>query len=486
MPTATASNPAAISLDQLADATPDSRDRYIDFLRGLAIIAVAIGHWLVVVPSYHDGTFDGINALEAVPLMHWLSWIFQVMPLFFIVGGYANAVSWRSARRRSDDWSTWVRGRFQRLLRPTVVFIGAWVALGVVLRSAGVDAGLVHTLSWLVVVPLWFLAVYVVTVALAPTMLWLHDHVGLVVPVILVVAAAFVDDLRIRGGMETLAYVNFLFVFLFCQQLGFFWRDGRLDARRWQPWAMFLGGLGTLFLLTHVGPYPLSMVGVPGEKIANNAPPTITFVALGFAQAGLALLVREPINRWLHRRKPWSAVIGINAHALTIHVWHFTALVIVSVVILPLGILPTYEYGTGAWWLLRWLAVPVLTVPLVALVMLFGRFERPKVAAARPLDPAEVQAVSVTSSSASPSSGVAVLDDIAALRATTATRRNDLVAIAGTVVATLSLMIAFVLITLHGLSRPDAPLGIPYLALTLLALGTVISTRRPQKANWRR
>src|SRR3954470_3526907 len=104
MPTATISSGPASSIDQLADATPDSRDRYIDFLRGLAIIAVAIGHWLVVVPSYHDGKFDGINALEAVPLMHWLSWIFQVMPLFFIVGGCSNAVSWRSARRRSEDW----------------------------------------------------------------------------------------------------------------------------------------------------------------------------------------------------------------------------------------------------------------------------------------------------------------------------------------------------------------------------------------------
>lgn len=365
------------------------------------------------------------------------------MPLFFILGGYANAVSWRSACRRGQDWSTWVRSRYARLLRPTVAFIAVWVVAGALLRGAGVDPPLVRTLAWLVVVPLWFLAVYVVTVALAPPMLWLHDRFGALVPVMLAVAAAFVDSLRIRGGMETVASVNFLFVFLFCQQLGFFWRDGKLDGTRWQPWVMFLGGLLTLVVLTTAGPYPISMVGVPGEQIANNAPPTITFLALGFAQAGLALLLREPIDRWLHKRRPWSAVIAINAHALTIHLWHFTALVIVSVIVLPLGLVPVYEDGSLAWWATRWLAVPVMTVPLVGLVCLFGRIERKQ--PPRGLGAGEHEA----------SPWAPVL----------------------TVVAALALSAAFVLITLNGLSVAGGPMGLPVLSLGLLTAGTAIATR---------
>jgi hypothetical protein len=258
----------------LVAATPPSRDRYVDFLRGLAIAFVAIGHWLVVVPSYDAGRFDGVNALGTVPVMRWLSWVFQVMPLFFIVGGFANALSWRSARRREQSWTTWVRGRAARLLRPTGVFLAVWVVVGVLARQVGIVPCLVHTMAWLVVVPLWFLAVYVVVVALAPPMLRLHERLGLVVPVLLVVCALVVDVARIHLSLEPVAYLNFLFVFLFCQQLGFFWLEGRLATRRWWPPAMLGGGITTLWLLTHVGPYPLSMVGVPGERVANNAPPS--------------------------------------------------------------------------------------------------------------------------------------------------------------------------------------------------------------------
>src|SRR6476619_2188702 len=127
--------PVRVGPAALAAATPATRDRYVDLLRGLAITMVAVGPWLVVVPTYADGAFDGVNALGTVPLMRLLSWLFQVMPLFFMVGGYANTLSWRSACRKDQKWSTWVQGRYRRLLRPTLVFLGSWTILAMVARQ---------------------------------------------------------------------------------------------------------------------------------------------------------------------------------------------------------------------------------------------------------------------------------------------------------------------------------------------------------------
>ena len=70
------------------------------------MVLVAAGHWLVVVPSFGGGRFGGVNALEAVPLMRGLTWVFQVMPLFFAIGGYAGAASWASHTRRGGPYES--------------------------------------------------------------------------------------------------------------------------------------------------------------------------------------------------------------------------------------------------------------------------------------------------------------------------------------------------------------------------------------------
>src|SRR3712207_8362855 len=59
----------------------------------------------------------------------------QVMPVVFLVGGYANAASWTSHRGRGGSGAAWVRARALRLLRPaapflTVLFSGYLVEIG--------------------------------------------------------------------------------------------------------------------------------------------------------------------------------------------------------------------------------------------------------------------------------------------------------------------------------------------------------------------
>ena len=42
-----------------------------------------------------DGRLDIDNVLETAPAAQWLTWVFQIMPVFFIVGGFSNTASWR-------------------------------------------------------------------------------------------------------------------------------------------------------------------------------------------------------------------------------------------------------------------------------------------------------------------------------------------------------------------------------------------------------
>ena len=83
----------------LARRTPPQRNRYVDFLRAASITIVVLGHWLMAAPSTERGELTLSDMLHIAPWSQWLTWLLQVMPLFFVVGGYANAASWVSALR---------------------------------------------------------------------------------------------------------------------------------------------------------------------------------------------------------------------------------------------------------------------------------------------------------------------------------------------------------------------------------------------------
>ena len=104
-----------MSARELAAATPATRNRYVDLLRAASIGVVVLGHWMMAVISWEEGKFVGQNLLELSSGFQLLTWVFQVMPVFFIVGGFANAASWDSARRSGIGYADWLRARFARL-----------------------------------------------------------------------------------------------------------------------------------------------------------------------------------------------------------------------------------------------------------------------------------------------------------------------------------------------------------------------------------
>lgn len=375
-------------------ATPADRNRLVDFLRAGSIVAVVIGHWLAAVVWFEDGRFVPQNALALLAWSHLLTWLFQVMPIFFLVGGFSNAVSWDSHQRRGGFWLGWVIARAERLLRPTTVFVLVVIGVVVAARAAGADAGTVDQMGWVAGIVLWFLALYLVVTAAAPAMLAVHRRWGLSAFAVLLIGIGLADLLRLGLNVPFVGYVNFILVWLALHHLGILWHEGLLTSRRVLPWAMALGGFGLLVGLTTIGPYPVSMVGVPGAEIANTSPPTVALLVLGIAQAGLVLALRGPISRWLERPVPWLVTVGVNRVVMTLYLWHMVPPVLAALLLYPSGIMPQPPVESAAWLLLRVPWIAVLTLLLVGLVAGFGRFERsrPPVTRGRPSSLASIMA----------------------------------------------------------------------------------------------
>jgi fucose 4-O-acetylase-like acetyltransferase len=367
---------------RVAAATPAGRDRFADLLRVASIVVVVAGHWLMAVIGWRGGRVEAGNAIALAPGLWLATWLLQVMPLFFFVGGLANLVS----ARRGGGWVAFIRGRAARLLRPTVAFLAVWTAAAA-LHLAGVPEAILRPATRLVVQPLWFLGLYLLVVALAPAMLRLHRRFGPAVVVWLGLAAGAADLAGRLPGLDRLADVNFLLVWLFAHQLGFLYADGTLA--RWPRRAhaaMAAGGMAALAGLTATGAWPASMVGLPGDRVSNMNPPSLCIVALTVWLVGLAMLVRDPLRRWLTRPRPWALVVTAGSALMTLFLWHLTALLLAVLVLHPLGVTSPIP-GTLTWWALRplWLLVPaILLVPLVAL---FSRLERPRPVAPAPPDP---------------------------------------------------------------------------------------------------
>jgi fucose 4-O-acetylase-like acetyltransferase len=369
-----------------ASRTPGTRNRYADLLRAASIVVVVIGHWLMAAPAGSGMQLTLSDMLHVAPWTQWLTWVFQVMPLFFVVGGYANAASWESARGDGLGYGAWVSRRLQRLVRPVVPFLLVWCALGLSARWVGLGRDVVRNGSEAAFVPTWFLAVYVIVVVLAPPMHRLWRRFGMTSFWAFVVGAAMVDTLARATGSEAVPWINYAFVWLAIHQLGYAWRDG-LFAQPHRATSLALGGLAALVVLVGLASYPVSMVTVPGERAANSNPPTLALLALGVAHAGIALALEGRARRIVHRLSVWAVVVFMNGIVMTIYLWHATVMVLfVAVAELPASLGLRFVPDTPAWWITRLPWVVLLAASLAGFVAVFARVEsrRPRSGEAPP------------------------------------------------------------------------------------------------------
>jgi len=366
-------------------ATPAHRDRAVDALRALAIAGVILGHWLVtalVVTSSRTGhALHDQSPLATMSYLTPVSWVFQTLAIFFLVGGYAAARSYRG------DYRSWLRQRLARLSRPVLVLVAVWAPLAAGLYLSGAVSGAdLHTVLTLVLDPLWFLGVYAVLTALTPLAVALVRRFGVLAAAFPLIVVAAADAVRFDlGGPSWAGWVNVVAGWLVPYLLGIAWARGAFPGRR-GPALMLAGGAAATAALVLWAGYPASMVGVNGAAISNLNPPTLAVVTFGIAQAGLALLLREPLARLMRRPLAWAAVATVNLSAMTLFLWHQTAFLAVTAAGLAFGRLAGLHTApaSGMWIAERVAWLPVFAVALALLWLVFRRAERtPRRPAAR-------------------------------------------------------------------------------------------------------
>ena len=312
-------------------ATPHDRDRVLDLMRAGALALVVLGHGCVGVVAW-TATGPIVSSLLAVyGWLAWGTWLLQIMPLFFLAGGAANARSWRSAVARLGDptagtpYAAWAWGRVARLLRPV------WAYLLIMAPVSGLLSVLAPT-SWsepllgLATQLLWFIGVYVVVCALTPLAVRAHRRSPWLAPPLLLGVVALIDLARLGLGLPmALGLLNFVFVWALAAQLGLLFDDRLL--RGWRGLALAGGALTANLLLMTVGPYPISMIGVTGDRFSNMAPPSLALALHTVVLAGLAGWARPALARLAERRRVWHATTAINLTAMTLYLWHLPVLI---------------------------------------------------------------------------------------------------------------------------------------------------------------
>jgi peptidoglycan/LPS O-acetylase OafA/YrhL len=376
------SRPAGTGIRGLAAridaATPPRRDRTVDALRALAIAGVILGHWLVTAlvlsQGKTGGTLHDASPLASLPLLTPASWIFQTLAVFFLVGGYA------AARSYTGDYLGWLRTRLVRLSRPVALLAAVWVPLAIGLSIAGMPWATESTLLRLVLDPLWFLGVYAGLMALTPLAVAMVRRLGACAACVPAAVVAAVDLARFGlGGPAWLGWINVVAGWLVPYLLGIAWARG--SFRDWKIPALMLaaGVAGTAALVAGAG-YPASMVGVNSAAISNLNPPTLAAVTFGIAQAGLALLLRKPLARWMRRPLAWAVVATANLSAMTLYLWHQTAFLAVTAAGTAAGRLPGLGTAPSSvlWVAERVAWLPVFAAALIVLWLVFHRAERPR------------------------------------------------------------------------------------------------------------
>ncbi|MFG2113745.1 acyltransferase [Streptomyces sp. NPDC048718] len=357
-------------------ATPETRDRVVDAARVLSIVVVTLWHWTLSVTYRNaDGVLVMSNPIDAVPGGWLATWVLQIMPVFFLVGGYANLAGWQRTQANKDPAGRFVTDRLRRLSVPTAVWAGVWLA-GELIAAALPGP---HRWMWQwfpgYLTPLWFLGVYGLLIVAVPVTASLHARhaVGTLAALVVLIAVGSVLG---RGvGLEWADWVTLALVWLFCHQLGYAWRTWNPGRRPLvQRLAVTGAGLLALIVLTVFAGYPRSMVGTVGDTESNIFPTNAAIAALAVFQLGLLALITPATARLLRHPRVWKPVVALNLVAITVFLWHMTAYVVTVWIYEGLGHTLLAE-PTAQWWEQRWFWLPAPLAVLVALVAVFAPVE---------------------------------------------------------------------------------------------------------------
>ena len=349
---------------------PAGRELSVDLVRVCCVLTVVVLHSLMVGLGVDEaGHVSQVNPVQAQPWFPVASWFGQIMPVFFVLGGFASLKSWRSVQRRGGSAADFYRARLLRLASPAL----AWYVVVGGLLWAAVALGFPFALGDLLAgglgMPLWFLAAYLITQALVPGLARAHDLAPLRTAGLLLAASLVVDLARYGSGVTAIGLLNLVFVWALVQQLGFFFADGSLHRipRRLLP-VIAVVAFPAVGLLGLTGSYSPDM-------LTNLNPPTVPLVLIGVGQTALFLLLQPALDRLMGTRPAQAVVLFLGTRLMTIYLWHLLFVILVAALVLVApGLIPAT--GTAGWW---WARIPGDALVLGALLLAsFGlaRFER--------------------------------------------------------------------------------------------------------------
>lgn len=362
-------------------AVPAGRDRGVDLVRAACIVVVVLLHALMAGVVLDETGPVFLNAADGAPWFAPLTWAVQIMPVFFVIGGFAGSLGLGALRGRGGDATAFVAGRVQRLLLPAALVIAVVGAALAALSLAGVDPEIVTVAGFRFAQPLWFLGAFLLCQALLPALHRAHRAAPLTTLGALVAAAVLVDVSRATTGIDAIGFLNLAFVWLALQQIGFFFADGRIDAlSRRARWALAVGTAGVLAAL-------ISTTVYSPDLFENLNPPTAALLLLGAAQTALLSLARGALTRLSARPRVAAFSDFVNARSMTIYLWHMPVVLGLAGGLALAGMhfgvaLPAPS--TSEWWLTRplwWAGVVVVTAVIAVAVSAVERRRLPRVTA---------------------------------------------------------------------------------------------------------
>ena len=356
------------SADKLNADTPRDRDRAVDVARLAALLVVIFGHCALLLATIDDGGVRIGNSLGELPQLAAITWVVQVMPLFFLAGGAAGAYGWHPG----SAWGTWLVRRAQRLLRPLFWYLAAW-CVGLVVAGLTLGAESAADLGREVVALLWFLGVYLIVLAFVPALTRLSSgRTVLALVAALLITAALIDAVRIAVGNDMSGVANFVVVWLIPVVIGVAY------ARRLIGMRAAIAGAVAAFIAQVVlvvwGPYEVALVVTGIERLSNTSPPTLLLALHCTWMSCLFVAAAGPIRRWAQRPRVWYVVATGNGGAMTLYLWHIVAIAVAAFSLHAVG-LDAFDVTAPDFWAMLALRAAVFAVVMAVMFKLLSPLE---------------------------------------------------------------------------------------------------------------
>lgn len=327
----------------VADGTASDRDRAVDVARLAALVVVMFGHCALLLATIDTGGLRIGNLLGEVPAITPITWVVQVMPLFFLAGGAAGAYGWRPG----TPWGTWLVTRAQRLCRPVFWYLAAWTA-GVLVARMILGAESAADLGREAVALLWFLGVYLVVLAFVPALTRLRTGRAVAVLIAgLLAATAAVDGIRFAVGTPMSGVANFLIVWLIPVVIGVAYARRLIGPRIALVTAA--AAFATQVALAVAGTYEVSLVVTGAERMSNVSPPTMLLALQCTWMSCLFVAAARAIQRWAGSPRVWYVVAVGNGGAMTLYLWHIPAIAVATFALHAIG-LDAYDVDAPGFW----------------------------------------------------------------------------------------------------------------------------------------